>query len=94
MSTTTKKDPFAGYVPHGPEWKAYLMKQPKALIVEVATGIADERDRLKEEKKELLEALHETSAALLQHLSGVGSKTDARARYEIARSAIAKVTHP
>jgi hypothetical protein len=67
--STNKKDPFAGYVPHGPEWKAYLMKQPKALIVEVATGIADERDRLKAEKKELMEALR----ALLDCADAIGA---------------------
>ena len=39
---------------------------------------------------ELLEALEETSAALLQYFSGVGSKVDAKARYELARAAIAK----
>lgn len=48
---STKKNLFEGYVPHGPEWKAYMMKQPKALCVEVATGIADERDKLRDELK-------------------------------------------
>jgi hypothetical protein len=43
---------------------------------------------------ELLEALEETAAALLQYFSGVGSKVDAKARYEVARAAIAKATQP
>lgn len=46
--TMSKKNPFDGYEPHGPEWQAYMLKKPKALIVEVATGIADERDILLE----------------------------------------------
>ena len=46
-TTTPKKDPFVGYVPHGPEWKAFMLKQPKTLIVDVASGIAEERDRYK-----------------------------------------------
>ena len=41
---------------------------------------------------ELLEALEETSAALLQYFSGVGSKVDAKTRYELARTAIVKAT--
>lgn len=67
---STKKDPFEGYVPHGPEWKAYMMKQPKALCIEVATGIADERDKLKAINKELLEALrncYDVSAGVSLH---------------------------
>lgn len=85
--STTKKDPFAGYVPHGPEWKAYLMKQPKALIVEVATGIADERDLLKAEKKELL--------AFLEMIANGGINAAGEATIEAeARALIAKATHP
>lgn len=49
-----KKDPFVGYVPNGPEWKAYMMKQTKALCIEVASGIADDRDRLRGSNKALM----------------------------------------
>ena len=51
---SNNKDPFAGYEPHGPEWKAYMMKQPKALILEVASGIASDRDRLRDSNKALI----------------------------------------
>lgn len=49
-----KKDPFEGYVPGGPEWKAYMMKQPKALCIEVASGISDERNRLRQSNKAMM----------------------------------------
>lgn len=57
----------------------------------------DEREanaRLISAAPELLAALEETNAALLQYLTGVGSKKDARNRYEIGCAAIAKATTP
>ena len=53
------KDPFVGYVPYGPEWQAYMMKRPKALIVEVATGIVDKRDQLLRQRDEAVRLLNE-----------------------------------
>ena len=87
MSTTTQKDPFAGYVPYGPEWQAYMMRQPKALIVEVATGIANEMYRLKAEKKELL--------GFLEMIANGGINAAGEATIEAeARALIAEATHP
>lgn len=75
-----------------------MMKQPKSLIVEVATGIADERDRLKAEKKELMEALR----AMLDCADAIGAMQGEPTQEEVrlldsrsaARFAIAKATHP
>lgn len=59
---------------------------------ELASVNPEELLRVLSEHSELLEALQETSAALLQYFSGVGSKVDAKTRYELARTAIVKAT--